>query len=280
MKTKKTNSSESIKAKLVFLGNNLDRDFNGLALEFAIERLIARLQATPKISKHLIFKGGFVMLKSYGSNRSTVDLDTSLQNLSIEESEALVRKIIATDWNDGVWMGSIDTEKLDHQTEYAGLRLIIRYSFGEPKIDLKKLGKLILDIGVADAITPAPIESNLHPLLGGEPISWRVYPIETIAAEKLHALVSLGSQNSRFKDIYDLTLLLPKCSDFILLKKAIKKTFAHRSTELPMSFSNFWSTLDKSTLKRSVGAVTVASGTIPKFDILDKTLLQLLKILD
>jgi hypothetical protein len=83
VKNKKSTSSASIKQKLVFLSQEMDRDFNGLALEFAIERLVVRLQSSPKLSKHLIFKGGFVMLKTYGSNRSTIDLDTSLQNLLI-----------------------------------------------------------------------------------------------------------------------------------------------------------------------------------------------------
>jgi len=278
VKNKKQNLVKSIKIKLVSLAHELDRDFNGLALEFAIERLITRLQNTPRLSKHLVFKGGFVMLKSYGSNRSTVDLDTSLQNLSLEEAESMVRKVIAGDWSDGLWMGAVESEKLDHQTDYAGLRLVIRFSFGEPKVDFKRLGRLILDIGVADAITPAPVETIFNPLIEGEPISWRVYPIETIIAEKLHALVSLGNQNSRFKDIYDLSLLLPKCTDFVLLKKAIHRTFGHRSTEVPTSFFDFWRTLDKSILKRSAGSIAVSSGTIPKFEVLDKALLRLLRV--
>ncbi len=277
MKNKKSPSSASIKQKLVSLSQKMDRDFNGLALEFAIERLVVRLQSSPKLSKHLIFKGGFVMLKTYGSNRSTIDLDTSLQNLSIEDAESLARQTILKDHQDGLWMGHIESQVLDHQTEYAGLRLIIRFSFGEPKIDYNRLGKIILDIGVADTLTPGPVEADLTQLLSIDLISWRVYSVETIVAEKLHALVSLGSQNSRVKDIYDLGLLIPMCKDLKLLKEAIQKTFKHRKTEVPTSFSKFWVQLNKSTLKRSMGAVSFASGELPTFESLSSELQKCLE---
>lgn len=280
MKNKKTTASNVIKQKLVSLSQEMDRDFNGLALEFAIERLVVRLQSSAKLSKHLIFKGGFVMLKTYGSNRSTVDLDTSLQNLSIEEAEHLARQIIPADHQDGLWMGHIESQSLDHQTEYAGLRLIIRFSFGEPTIDFSRLGKIILDIGVADILTPGPVKADLPQLLSENFISWRVYSVETIAAEKLHALVSLGSQNSRVKDIYDLNLLIPICQDLKILKKAIQKTFKHRETEIPSSFSDFWNRLNKSTLKRSMGAVNLASGEVPSFESLSSELLKCLLRID
>ncbi len=271
---------ESVRAKLVRLANHLDREFNALALEFAIERLVVRLQSDSKLATHLIFKGGFVMLKAYGSSRTTVDLDTSIHSLSLEEAEKRARDVIEGDFADGLWMGGIESQTLDHQTEYAGLRLIIRFSIGKPKIEVKRLGRLILDIGVADAITPGPKDAQIQPMLGGEPIGWRVYPVETIVAEKIHALVSHGSLNSRLKDIYDLTILLPRCENVTLLKKAIDKTFKHRSTDRPTSFVEFWKTLDKSVLKRATGAVVLSSGSNPDFEALDSDLFKSLKILD
>ena len=279
MKAQHLRSPASVKNKLVSLATSMDRDFNGLALEFAIERLVVRLQRNAQLTKHLIFKGGFVMLKAYGSNRATVDLDTSIQSISVEEAEELARAVIQEDCEDGLWMGAIETEKLEHQTKYAGLRLTIRFSFGKPKVDVKRLGKVILDIGVADVITPAPTISKIHPVLGGEPIAWQVYPLETIAAEKLHALINHGSLNSRFKDIYDLTIILPRC-DRSVLGRGIKRTFSHRSTPIPASFFEHWQKLDKSVLKRSSGAVFAASGTIPSFAELDRTLSRLLKDFD
>jgi len=280
MKKSQVVSPESVRAKITNLAKKLGRDFNTLALEFALERLVVRLRSDPKLSKALVFKGGFVMLKAYGSSRLTVDVDTSLYGLSIEEAEARAKNVIEKDWQDGLWMGAVESEKMDHQTEYNGLRLTSRYSFGEPKVAHNRLGKLVLDIGIADAMTPGPQESILEPLLGGDPIDWRIYPVESIVAEKLHALVSHGSLNSRFKDVYDLTHLLPKCKNLAMLRRAISESFKSRETEIPNSFSDFWKTLDKGVLRRSIGSVSMAVGETPDFDQLEKTLSKLLKRLE
>lgn len=279
-KAEKPVSPESLRAKLANLSKNLSRDFNTLALEFALERLVVRLRSDPKLLKAIVFKGGFVMLKAYGSNRLTVDVDTSLYGLSIEEAEARVRTVIEKDWQDGLWMGNIESEKMEHQTEYNGMRLTMRYSFGPPKGAVQRLGKLILDIGISDVMTPGPLDSVLQPLLGGESIDWRIYPVETIVAEKLHALVSHGSLNSRFKDVYDLALLLPKCKNVATLRLAIKNSFAARETKAPENFSEFWKTLNKDVLRRSAGSVSMAVGDSPGFDELEKVLSKLLKRLE
>lgn len=280
MKKREVVSPESLRAKISTLSKTLDREFNTLALEFALERIVVRLRSDPKLAKALVFKGGFVMLKAYGSSRLTVDVDTSLYGLSIEDAEARAKAVIEKDWQDGLWMGAIESEKMEHQTEYNGMRLTIRYSFGEPKVEVRRLGKLVLDIGISDAMTPGPQDSTLQPLLGGDPIDWRIYPIETIVAEKLHALVSHGSLNSRFKDVYDLTHLLPRCKNIATLRRAIKETFKARETIVPRSFSTFWKTLNKETLRRSIGSVSMAVGDAPNFDQLEKDLGELLKRLD
>lgn len=73
--------------------------------------------------------------------------------------------------------------------------------------------------------------------------------------EKLHALVSHGSLNSRFKDVYDLTILFPN------------------------SFVEFWKVLDKTNLRRSQGAVEASVGEIPSFEVLEKRLAILLRVI-
>lgn len=275
--TQKSPTSESIKAKLTNLAQTLDRDFFGLSLEFAIERLVARLQTDTKLAKHVIFKGGFVMLKCYGSNRTTIDLDTSVHGIAIEEAVELSKKAIEAPSQDGLWMGAIEIEDMDHQTEYHGKRLTLRFNIGVPHSKISALPKIILDIGVADVITPAPQQATIAPLIQGEPISWMVYPLETIAAEKLHALVSHGAFNSRVKDVYDLTVLIPRCTDKALLKNAIERTFKHRSTEIPESFADFWKSLDKTNFKRSFAKIETSSGEVPSFEELSKKLEFLLK---
>jgi hypothetical protein len=68
------------------------------------------------------------------------------------------------------------------------------------------------------------------------------YPKETVVAEKLEALTTLGLLNSRIKDYYDLALLGRLYPfDGGLLVQAIRSTFRHRGTaieEVPVGLTD------------------------------------------
>ena len=58
----------------------------------------------------------------------------------------------------------------------------------------------------------------------------KAYSIETVIAEKLHAVVDLADQSSRMKDYYDIYYLANKFDfDGATLTEALKKTFENRS---------------------------------------------------
>ena len=60
------------------------------------------------------------------------------------------------------------------------------------------------------------------------------YPVYTVIAEKLHAIVLLGMTNSRMKDYLDLSVLLAREQlDAAVLAKALQATFERRGTALP-----------------------------------------------
>jgi len=91
-----------------------------------------------------------------------------------------------------------------------------------------------IDVGFGDAITP---EAAIHPyptLLDTDPPELRMYPPETVVAEKLEAAVARGMTNSRMRDYYDLLVIFRTCelSDEGLAK-AIAATFQRRQTALP-----------------------------------------------
>lgn len=81
---------------------------------------------------------------------------------------------------------------------------------------------------------PSPVEIDYPALLDAPAPHLRAYPIETVVAEKIHALVTRGITNSRLKDFYDLWLIAEM---FELarapLAVAIRQTFARRATMLP-----------------------------------------------
>lgn len=64
-----------------------------------------------------------------------------------------------------------------------------------------------IDVGFGDAVTPEAIEIDYPTLLDLPAPRLRAYPPETVVAEKLEAMVTLGMQNSRLRDFYDLWLI-------------------------------------------------------------------------
>jgi predicted nucleotidyltransferase component of viral defense system len=227
---------ESVRQKLTTISKKLGVKYKEIETVFIIERLVARLIADKHLASHLVFKGGFVGLKIYESPRYTVDLDALLVKSNIESTLELVKQQAESDLNDGVWFRFESQTDLATQGEYGGIRHSYRAGIGEVLKNLKKAQVIHFDLGIGDPVTPGPQKKQTPSLLSGsDDINWSVYPIETICAEKLHALISHGDQNSRSKDVHDLAIFLPKV-DGPTLKEALKRSFDFRSTDLPKSF--------------------------------------------
>ncbi len=63
------------------------------------------------------------------------------------------------------------------------------------------------------------------------------YPLETVVAEKLEAIFSIGMLNSRMKDFYDLYFISCRESfSYTSLMEAIRRTFTRRGTPFPEDF--------------------------------------------
>lgn len=90
------------------------------------------------------------------------------------------------------------------------------------------------DIGFGDAVTPAPTQQTYPTLLDMPAPTLTVYPLETVAAEKLEAMVKLAGFNSRLKDYFDLWVLIRfENIDLAVLPAAIRATFSRRQTAMP-----------------------------------------------
>ena len=87
-----------------------------------------------------------------------------------------------------------------------------------------------LDIGFGDVVTPSPIDVDFPLLLSDIPaISIKAYSLETVVAEKFHAMVDRDVINSRMKDFFDCyQILTTKTLDYEQLFVAIKATFNNR----------------------------------------------------
>ena len=228
-----TNVAASVKAKLQNLSESTQRDFNQLLTAFATERFLYRLSKSDH-SRQFVLKGARLFaLWSSKPSRPTRDLD--LLGFGDSSPDALrdaIQHICQVPVPpDGLSFdpATVAVEEIRAEQEYDGQRVALIAFLGKARIPLQ------IDIGFGDAITPDPVEADYTPLLDTLPAPRiRVYPRETVIAEKLHAMVFLGQINTRMKDFYDLYSL---ATEFTYhgptLCRAIQATFDRRKTAIP-----------------------------------------------
>ena len=120
-------------------------------------------------------------------------------------------------------------EPIREETAYEGLRIRLLAFLGDARCHLQ------WDVGFGDAVTPGPQDMDYPVMLDEyQPPRLRVYPRETVFAEKLEAIATLGIANSRMKDYFDLLALLREgAMDSAVLADAVRATFKRRGTALP-----------------------------------------------
>ena len=238
--------SRSISMKLSRLARQQGVVYERLLTIFLLERMLERLVSSKKLSSILIFKGGYVQNRVYGSPRFTVDLDAALKGGSLANLEIEPIAAIETDLGDGAWFRFESKVALDLQNDYGGVRFSFRAGLGAPPDNLKIAQLLNFDVGVGDAVMP--LGTRTEGVLGDRDFSWKVYPVEFIAAEKLHAALTRPLENSRSKDIFDLSFILPRC-DAEKLKMAVAATFASRGDVMPEKVSEAFSKVSTTRLR-------------------------------
>jgi hypothetical protein len=125
---------------------------------------------------------------------------------------------------------SITAEPIRKAAGYPGIRVQLQASLDNARIPIQ------CDIGFGDAITPSAVSSEFPTLLDLPAPVLRVYPLETVVAEKLEAMVKLARFNTRLKDYFDLWVLsTAEQIDHAVLPKAIAATFERRQTSLPVT---------------------------------------------
>ena len=92
--------------------------------------------------------------------------------------------------------------------------------------------EMSIDIGFGDVVTPAPVELEYPLLLERIPeVRLQAYSLETVVAEKFHAMIDRDEANSRMKDFFDVYMIL--LHDEVepeVLAEAIRNTFRCRET--------------------------------------------------
>jgi Nucleotidyl transferase AbiEii toxin, Type IV TA system len=226
--------SASVLARLLNRSRSTGENYNLLLSRFAIERLLYRLSVSPHAG-NFVLKGALLFALWYDTpHRPTKDAD--LLGFGADDADTLrstFTAICAIDADDGVRYetGTMRIAPIREDNVYGGLRLTIPAFVGNARLPVQ------VDIGFGDAITPAP-ETVTYPTLLDDLAapSLRAYPVYTVIAEKLHAMVVLGMNNSRMKDFFDLAVIARTSElDGGTLVDAMRATFARRNTPLPTS---------------------------------------------
>lgn len=224
------NLAASVRARLLNLAKRQGEEFHRVTVRFASERLLYRIGVSPYRDR-LVLKGAMLLLALGQTLRPTKDLDLlGFGSDDLEELSAMFREIMGIAVEDGITFDpqSLKASPIREELEYGGVRLQFLAYLDTARIPVQ------VDIGFGDAVTPAPVEQTIPTLLELPAPRVHAYPLETVVAEKLEALVKLGLLNTRMKDFHDLWSIAGQFGfEATLLQKAVEQTFVRRGTALP-----------------------------------------------
>lgn len=229
---RRINLPASVHDRLLNLRDERGEDFHLLLTRYTLERLLYRLSKS-EYTDRFILKGALLLIAWTGyPHRPTQDLDLlGHGDASAAGLKELFQQICRTAVEaDGLVFDpeSVTVREIREDQTYESQRVRLMAHLGNARIQAQ------VDIGFGDVVTPG-IQTIDYPVLLEFPAPRiRAYPVETVIAEKVEAMVTLGMQNSRMKDFYDLWLIsqqLPVSGSTLV--KAIRATFDRRETSIP-----------------------------------------------
>ena len=196
---------------------------------FLFERILERL-AGSTYKDNFILKGGLLISSMIGiSERTTMDMDTTVRGIQMEEEELVkvIQKIISVDVGDGINFEYESIEPIREDDAYHNFRVHLRAKYG--KID----SPMKIDVTTGDVITPSAIQYDFPMLFEDKSVSIMAYTLETILAEKYETILRRNIGTTRARDYYDLHTLFRSRKDEIrpdVLKAAVLHTAKKRDS--------------------------------------------------
>ena len=225
------NMGASVRQRLRNLARTKGQNFQEAILEYAMDRFLYRLTQSEN-SEAFTLKGG-LMFRVWGGDhrRPTKDIDLlGRVDNDPEGISAIFRKIAATEENDGLEFHAdkIQVGDIVKDGDHKGVRVKVPGTLAGARFVVQ------IDIGFGDAVYPHPEIRELPTVLDQPPTRLSCYCKETLIAEKFHAMVELGNDNSRMKDFYDIWFL-SSTFDFNghNLLMAIERAFERRQSTVP-----------------------------------------------
>ena len=224
--------ARSVQVRLVAHAKAIGVDPNLVLTRYGVERFLYRLSRSP-YAERFVLKGALLLMAWLGETlRPTRDADLlGFGDLSDKELVRILREVCEFEVEPDATSflpDSVHVEPIRVEDAYGGRRVTIKARVGKARLTVQ------VDIGFGDAVTPAPEWMEYPGLLDLPRARLRVYSRESVVAEKLHAMVLLGTRNTRMKDYFDLRALEREGAlDPDRLAEAIAATFARRKTAVP-----------------------------------------------
>lgn len=208
------------------------RPFNELLQYFAMERFLYRLSRSPSGGRFVLKGALMIPIWQAPLFRPTRDIDLlgRMSNSINAVTSAIKEACRLAVEPDGMTFDaeSVTATRITQDAHYEGIRVRLVARLGNARIPLQ------IDIGFGDVVVPGISKITYPTILDFPPPLLNGYTPESTIAEKLQAMVELGSLNSRMKDFYDIWLLSRRFNfDGQILATAIRKTFENRKTVIP-----------------------------------------------
>lgn len=259
-KSASKNIATSVHQRLLNVARETGRPFNEILQYFAMERLLYRLSCSGHKGSFVL--KGALLFRVWGvpDSRATRDIDfLAFLDNSPENLAAIFREVCTIEGDDGLAFdrGSVDARTIKEDADYEGVRIRFLGWLGKARITMQ------IDVGFGDKVHPSIVQSDYPVILDLPAPSLSMYPPETVVAEKVEAMMHLGSLNSRMKDFYDVWRLSQQHEfDEPVLNEAIKQTFNNRGTELVPFAELKTELLENKSFEKQWSAFLAKSGVV------------------
>jgi len=144
---------QSIQAKINKLAKENGATSQQIMTLFLLERAAVRLLTDERLQSHLVFKGGYVGVRVYGSPRYTTDLDAIIRGISKEKAAEWIKSAMTVDAGDAIWFQFESSGELTTQGDYGGFGLAFRGGLGNPPAKISRVQLIHIDLGIGDPVT-------------------------------------------------------------------------------------------------------------------------------
>lgn len=229
-----TNPAASVRQRLLKYARDTGDDFQRILTRYAIERLLFRISRSA-VRDQYILKGAMLFV-TWPEHvfRPTGDLDLlGYGDPSPKAITALFTEICAIEEpDDGIVFdpASLRVEPAREEDQYQGAKLKVVGRLDRARATVQ------VDIGFGDHVHPEAKRGIFPNLLAGLPAAEiKMYPAETVVAEKFEGMIRFGEATGRLKDFHDIWVTTQTFRlQLADVAEAVRGTLQRRGTAIPV----------------------------------------------